>query len=206
MQGQPYVLSSEPRAPLTKWTNKAYLFNRRSTLPYGAALFFTQQSKRPRVSQPPNILLISLDTLRADHVGCYGYHRYTSRNIDKFAEGAFLFGNCIASSSWTLPAHASVFTALHPSVHGADFWEHGGFDHSVTFYEEGLRVPLIVRLAGKKENVAANNESSLVQYRVILDPFLKNVSAGRAPLSASERSSAPLTEEERRQLKALGYM
>jgi len=67
----------------------------------------------------PNVILISLDTLRADHLGCYGYHRDTSPNIDKFAEGAFLFENCIAPSSWTLPSHASVFTGLHPSVHGA---------------------------------------------------------------------------------------
>jgi len=68
----------------------------------------------------PNIILISLDTLRADHLGCYGYHRDTSPNIDRFAEGALLFENCIASSSWTLPAHASLFTGVHPSVHGAE--------------------------------------------------------------------------------------
>jgi len=67
----------------------------------------------------PNIILISLDTLRADHLGCYGYERETSSNIDRFARGAFLFENCIAPSSWTLPSHASVFTGLHPSVHGA---------------------------------------------------------------------------------------
>jgi hypothetical protein len=73
-----------------------------------------------RIDGTPNIILISLDTLRADHLGCYGYHRDTSPNIDKFAEGAFLFENCIAPASWTLPSHASVFTGLHPSVHGAE--------------------------------------------------------------------------------------
>jgi arylsulfatase A-like enzyme len=67
----------------------------------------------------PNLILISLDTLRADHLGCYGYERATSPNIDKFAGEAFLFEHCIAPSSWTLPSHASVFTGLHPSVHGA---------------------------------------------------------------------------------------
>ncbi len=73
-----------------------------------------------RTVRKPNIILICLDTLRADHLGCYGYHRDTSPNIDKFAEGAFLFENCIASSSWTLPSHASLFTGVHPSVHGAE--------------------------------------------------------------------------------------
>jgi arylsulfatase A-like enzyme len=68
----------------------------------------------------PNIVMISLDTLRADHLGCYGYHRPTSPNIDRFAEGAFLFERCIAPSSTTLPSHASVFTGLHPSVHGSE--------------------------------------------------------------------------------------
>jgi len=70
----------------------------------------------------PNIILICLDTLRADHLGCYGYHRDTSPNIDRFAEGAFLFEKAIAPSSWTLPSHASLFTGLHPSVHLAGIW------------------------------------------------------------------------------------
>jgi len=72
-----------------------------------------------REDSRPNVVLISLDTLRADHMGCYGYHRDTSPKIDAFAEGAFLFEYAIAPSSWTLPSHASVFTGLHPSVHGA---------------------------------------------------------------------------------------
>jgi arylsulfatase A-like enzyme len=66
-----------------------------------------------------NVVLICLDTVRADHLGCYGYHRDTSPNIDRLAEEAVLFENCIAPSSWTLPSHASLFTGLHPSVHGA---------------------------------------------------------------------------------------
>jgi arylsulfatase A-like enzyme len=437
-------------------------------------------TKAQGVGNTPNIILISLDTLRADHLGCYGYQRNTSPNIDKFAEGAFLFENCIASSSWTLPSHASVFTGLHPSVHGAEvhpwgppfaetertfgevarergyltaayteglfvgaslgfaqgfelysdgellefplrcaevtfnsalewletygnlrfflfvhtyqihdpytpprrfgemfdkdyaetggmrprevrskedkvrcealydgeiaytddvvgnfleqlqemvlldntvvvifsdhgeeFWEHGGIEHGVTLYDEVLRVPLIVRLAGKdspggrvdrqvsltdlyatvaellgaddadppdcmsllplvrgsqtrarynrdvvvsqvchrdsvlqrmtpewrryairtdtekyikveksrteelydlgedpgeERDIAADNEQGLLEYRGLLDPFLRAVSSGRATLSESERSVTPLTEDDRRQLKALGYM
>jgi len=67
----------------------------------------------------PNLVLISLDTLRADHLGCYGYRKSTSPNIDRFAKSAVLFEYAIAPSPWTTPSHASVFTGLHPSVHGA---------------------------------------------------------------------------------------
>ncbi|MGI0001905.1 MAG: sulfatase-like hydrolase/transferase, partial [Nitrososphaeraceae archaeon] len=53
----------------------------------------------------PNLILISIDTLRADHLSCYGYHRNTSPNIDSFAKNGVLFSNTIAQSSWTLPSH-----------------------------------------------------------------------------------------------------
>jgi arylsulfatase A-like enzyme len=66
----------------------------------------------------PNILLVSIDTLRPDHLGCYGYHRNTSPNIDKLALEGILFKNHISSTSWTLPAHAALFTSLSDSVHG----------------------------------------------------------------------------------------
>lgn len=69
-------------------------------------------------ARPPNVLLISIDTLRADHVGCYGYGRPTTPNIDALAKEGILFENHISSSSWTLPAHASLFTSVADSVHG----------------------------------------------------------------------------------------
>jgi arylsulfatase A-like enzyme len=68
----------------------------------------------------PNVLLISLDTLRADHLGCYGYQRDTSPNLDKFAKEGVLFENMTAASSWTVPSHMSLFTSLYPSVHGVE--------------------------------------------------------------------------------------
>lgn len=66
----------------------------------------------------PNVLLISIDTLRPDHLGAYGYERETSPRIDALgAEGA-VFESHISSSSWTLPAHAAIFTSLPDSLHG----------------------------------------------------------------------------------------
>ena len=67
----------------------------------------------------PNVLLISVDTLRPDHLGCYGYDRNTSPNIDRLADEGALFENVISSTSWTLPAHAAMFTGLADTVHGA---------------------------------------------------------------------------------------
>ena len=65
----------------------------------------------------PNILLISIDTLRADHLGCYGYGRPTSPNIDALAKKGVLFENAFSPASWTLPGHMSIFTSLYPSFH-----------------------------------------------------------------------------------------
>ncbi|MEM1182990.1 MAG: sulfatase, partial [Acidobacteriota bacterium] len=72
----------------------------------------------------PHIVLISIDSLRADHLGCYGYGRPTSPTLDALAQDGVLFEDVSSSSSWTLPAHAALFTGLPDSVHGADRGEH----------------------------------------------------------------------------------
>jgi len=74
---------------------------------------------RGRVPERPNLVLISIDCLRADHVGAYGYSQATTPNLDAFAREATLFQNAVAVSSYTLPTHASMFTGLPPSLHGA---------------------------------------------------------------------------------------
>jgi arylsulfatase A-like enzyme len=72
--------------------------------------------KHPR----PNVLLISLDTLRPDHLGCYGYGKGTSPNLDRFAKQALVFTNCRSQAPWTLPSHISLFTSMLPSTNGVD--------------------------------------------------------------------------------------
>ncbi|MFO7626254.1 MAG: sulfatase-like hydrolase/transferase [Candidatus Fermentibacteraceae bacterium] len=71
----------------------------------------------------PNIVLIVIDTLRQDHLGCYGYHRNTSPNIDSLSASGVMFRNVQAQSSWTLPAMASIMTGLSHRVHGTGFWD-----------------------------------------------------------------------------------
>lgn len=71
----------------------------------------------------PNVLLITVDTLRPDHLRCYGHERPTSPNIDALAARGVRFENALAQAPWTLPSMASVHTGLHPSVHGANHRE-----------------------------------------------------------------------------------
>ena len=66
----------------------------------------------------PNVILVSIDTLRPDHMGCYGYGRPTTPNIDRFADEGVVFETHVSSSSWTLPAHAALFTSVSDTVHG----------------------------------------------------------------------------------------
>jgi arylsulfatase A-like enzyme len=68
---------------------------------------------------PPNLILISLDTLRADHLGVYGYGQPVSPNIDRIARDGVTFEQCIAPSAWTTPSHASLMTGLNPTSHGS---------------------------------------------------------------------------------------
>ncbi len=67
---------------------------------------------------PRNLLLITLDTLRADHLGAYGYSRPTSPALDAFAAQATLFEDATCSMPTTLPSHVTIFTGLRPSQHG----------------------------------------------------------------------------------------
>ena len=75
---------------------------------------------RRRPKRKPNVVLISIDTLRANHLGCYGYKRKTSPRIDSLASRGVLFENVVSQSSWTLPSHMSIFTGLYPSTHGVE--------------------------------------------------------------------------------------
>lgn len=65
----------------------------------------------------PSIVLISIDTLRRDHVSAYGYERETTPRIDQTASEGALFLNAVSVSNWTLPSHMSLMTGLPPSLH-----------------------------------------------------------------------------------------
>ena len=68
-------------------------------------------------SKKPDVFLIIIDTLRADHLSCYGYDRDTSPVLDSLAASGTLFSRCQAQAPWTLPAHASIWTGLSTASH-----------------------------------------------------------------------------------------
>lgn len=67
-----------------------------------------------------NVILILLDSVRADHLSCYGYHRKTSSAIDQLAKEGILFRQAISQATWSLPAQCSIFTAKYVPAHGVD--------------------------------------------------------------------------------------
>ena len=71
----------------------------------------------------PDVVLILLDTVRADHLGCYGYHRDTSPTIDSLAAAGTRWTRVQAQSPWTLPAMATIMTGLTHRAHKAGIWE-----------------------------------------------------------------------------------
>jgi arylsulfatase A-like enzyme len=79
----------------------------------------------------PNILLITLDTTRADRLGAYGYRLGRTPRLDRFAFEGVLFEQAVAPAPMTLPSHASLFTALYPFAHGVR--TNGSFHLGETF-------------------------------------------------------------------------
>jgi len=72
------------------------------------------------VAAPPSVILVSIDTLRADRLGCHGHAGARSPAIDALAAGGHLFTGAVSAAPWTLPAHASLMTSLHARTHRTD--------------------------------------------------------------------------------------
>ena len=81
--------------------------------------------KRLQKKGPYNFILISVDTLRADRLGCYGYPKIKTPTIDGFARQGIKFENCICQTPLTLPSHTSLLTGTYPTFHGVR--DNGGF-------------------------------------------------------------------------------
>lgn len=87
-----------------------------------------------------NLVIIALDTLRPDHLGCYGYARDTSPNLDLFAKDAVIFENAQTAAPWTAPSLLSLMTSLYPNVHGVwRFSDPGQMNERVTTLAEVLK-------------------------------------------------------------------
>src|SRR6185503_12606194 len=90
-----------------------------------ASIFFYKRKFPEKPKTVRNVLLITIDTLRADHVGIYGYAPAQTPNIDRLGTEGALFENAITTIPLTLPAHSSIMTGVYPFVHGVR--DNGGF-------------------------------------------------------------------------------
>ena len=132
--------------------------------------------------KPELIILISIDTLRADHLGLYGHHRFTSPSLDLFALEGTVFEDASSVAPWTLPAHASMLTGLYPLGHAVVDVD--------TKLPEG--VPTIAKLLGENgwKTAAAVNSMWLLKktHEVTRDfdhfLFVQDVATARLPTTA----------------------
>ena len=149
----------------------------RSSEGSGVGLWGTPTVSVPRRrGDPPSVVLIAVDTLRADRLSAYGYPQPTSPRIDDFARDGVLFRQAIAQSNWTIPSFASIFTGQIVGRHrlatftnrlpaeaptlAAEFRRHGWRTHAVLFksalyqrleqgFETSFNVPLQRHLADR---------------------------------------------------------
>jgi arylsulfatase A-like enzyme len=131
-------------------------------LPYLADAWLRAGS-RPVIAEGsrPNVLIIVLDTVRADALSAYNPEMKTTPNIERFAREGRTYLRAISPAPWTLPAHASMFTGLYPSQHGA-VWENRYLDDGFLTLAECLS-DLGYRTAGFVENPFVSADSGLAQ-------------------------------------------
>ena len=124
--------------------------NRRDVLKYGLCgglaagilppLFLTGCGKK-RQGKRPNIIVLTVDTLRADHTSMYGYHRDTTPAINAFAKSAMVFDNAVVSRGSTRPSYASMLTGLYP-------YRHGIYNSQGVLSDKLVTLPRILKKAG----------------------------------------------------------
>ena len=114
----------------------------------GPMLWVSGCGRKRAQAEQRNVILVSIDTLRADHLGCYGYHRPTSPVLDEFAREGLLFEDVTASSPWTLPSHGTMLTGLYPNRHGLHSYNNvlpvGMRTIADIFKEKGIQTAAVV--------------------------------------------------------------
>ncbi len=125
----------------------------------------------------PNIILITLDTTRRDRLGCYGADRPTSPNLDRLAEDSSIYTQAYSTSSWTLPAHASLFTGKLPTSHGARFDPEGPLRLTDAIGAEEDWGKYRARGLGEGERTLARilQEAGYVTGAVVAGPWMKRI-------------------------------
>lgn len=117
-----------------------------------------QRADSASLSSLPPVVLVTLDTVRSDHLSVYGYGRRTSPQLEAFARSATLYTRALASGDLTLTTHASIFTGLYARQHGARVDSRRG----ALAMREGVRtLPALLRAAGYTTLAVVANPSYL---------------------------------------------
>lgn len=108
--------------------------------------------------EAPNVVLVTIDTLRADHLSCYGYDRPTSPFLDEVARSGARFDEPVAAAAWTKPATGTILTGLYPSRHGA------------LYHGSSLQIP-----EGEQTLAEAFREAGYATAGFVTNPNIKRV-------------------------------
>jgi len=128
-----------------------------------------------RRGERPSILLITLDTTRADRLACYNPGLRVAPSLDRLAESAVIFTRAFATSSWTLPSHGSLFTGKFPSSHGARFDPNGPIRLSSAIHDKPMWQKFRVQPLSPRERTLARilKERGYATGAVVGGPWLK---------------------------------
>lgn len=113
----------------------------------------------------PTVILVSLDTVRADNLSCYGGPAGATPNLDAFAAGADRYGTARSTSPWTLPSHASLFTGLYPFEHGAQSFLPGEGHRGDNVFALAPRIETLAEALGARGYATAGIVSNSVYLR-----------------------------------------
>lgn len=139
----------------------------------------TGSSGDPGAGTTPNVVIIVIDTLRADHMGLYGYERNTTPRIDEFAAGATVFGQAVAVTSWTTPSVASMLTSRYPTEVSPEY-------PPVVLPEHVLRLPQLFRERGHATGAVVSHllVGRELQFDVGFDSFDQEEARGHDYVSS----------------------
>jgi arylsulfatase A-like enzyme len=172
-----------------------------------AAITFLLYIGKHLFIKKPNVIILSIDTLRADHLSCYGYPRITSPNIDAFAKNSVLFQKSISQAPLTVPAHMSIFTSLTPPVHQIVSNDEVGYNpigkNLNTLGAKIETLPLVMKRngyftvglhGGGNVSPEFGFDRGFDAYKLWGDMFKadERISDVREAISASKKKSAPL--------------
>jgi len=124
----------------------------------------------------PNVILVVLDTVRADHVR--GYDRETMPTLERFADEGTVFTDAVTQGSWSVPAHASLLTGRYPAAHGATTLR--------PVFRAKPTLPELLRAAGYDTYAVSNN-----QYIRPITGFARGFDAFEMPVGGRLRDSSP---------------